>query len=176
MSEEKKEPWLNHMALMTVILAVCATLSTFKGGGYSTLSVISQTMASDQWAFYQAKSTKQHLYELQLEQFRLNLLAQPANSEVAHAYQAKIAEYEAKVKKYAGEKAQIETKAKELETQRDDAKRHGKPFGMAVMFLQVAILLNSIAGLMKNKRIWWVAIPIGMVGAVFFLDGFFLLF
>ena len=87
-----------------------------------------------------------------------------------------IAEYEGKVKKYAGEKAQIETKAKELEIQRDDAKRHGKPFGMAVMFLQVAILLNSIAGLMKNKRIWWTAIPIGMVGAVFFLDGFFLLF
>jgi hypothetical protein len=30
--------------------------------------VINQTLASDQWAFYQAKSTKQHLYEIQVEQ------------------------------------------------------------------------------------------------------------
>ena len=77
MAEEKKEPWLNQMALATVILAVCATLSTFKGGGYSTLSVISQTLASDQWAFFQAKSTKQHLYELQVEQFRLTAMSLP---------------------------------------------------------------------------------------------------
>ena len=75
MSEEKKEPWINHMALVTVILAVCATLSTFKGGSYSTQSVISQALASDQWAFFQAKSTKQHLYELQVESLRLQALA-----------------------------------------------------------------------------------------------------
>ena len=65
MAEETREPWLNRMALSTVVLAVCATLSTFKGGGYSTQSVINQALSSDQWAFYQAKSTKQHLYELQ---------------------------------------------------------------------------------------------------------------
>ena len=35
MAEEKKEPWLNYLALTTVIFAVCATLSTFKGGGFS---------------------------------------------------------------------------------------------------------------------------------------------
>lgn len=32
MVEEQKEHWLNQMALATVILAVCATLSTFRGG------------------------------------------------------------------------------------------------------------------------------------------------
>ena len=52
MAEEQKEPWLNRMALATVILAVCATLSTFKGGSYSTQSVINQALASDQWSFY----------------------------------------------------------------------------------------------------------------------------
>jgi Domain of unknown function (DUF4337) len=58
MAEEKKEAWLNYLALMTVIFAVCATLSTFKGGGYSTRSVMSQSQASDEWAFYQSKSIK----------------------------------------------------------------------------------------------------------------------
>ncbi|MGC3982979.1 MAG: DUF4337 domain-containing protein [Steroidobacteraceae bacterium] len=172
MAEETKAPWLNYMSLATVILAVCATLSTFKGGSYSTLSVISQAQASDQWAFYQAKSTKQHLYELQEKQLQLQVLSLPAGSTAADAYQKAVAEYAADAKRYDQEKSDIETKAKALEQQRDDAKRHGKPFGIAVIFLQVAILLNSIAGLLKARRIWWAAIPVGLVGVVFFADGF----
>lgn len=74
MVEEQKEHWLNQMALATVILAVCATLSTFRGGSFSTASVINQTLASDQWAFYQAKSTKQHLYDLQVDQMALQAM------------------------------------------------------------------------------------------------------
>ena len=40
MAEEKKEQWLNYLALTTVIFAVCATLATFKGGsGYQPASL-----------------------------------------------------------------------------------------------------------------------------------------
>lgn len=176
MAEEQKEPWLNRMALATVILAVCATLSTFKGGSYSTQSVINQALASDQWSFYEAKSTKQHLHELQVEQFTLQAMTLPPDSAVADAYARKIADDRAKIERYAREKKQIEAKARDLESQRDNAKLHGKPFGIAVIFLQVAILLNSIAGLMKNKKIWWAAIPVGLTGLGFFLDGFFNIF
>ena len=71
MTEEPKEKWLNYLALTTVILAVCATLSTFKGAGYSTRSVLSQTQAANQWAYYQAKSIKGYLYEIQKESLDL---------------------------------------------------------------------------------------------------------
>ena len=71
MAEEPKERWLNYLALTTVILAVCATLSTFKGGGYSTRSVLAQTQAANQWAYYQAKSIKGYLYEIQKEALEL---------------------------------------------------------------------------------------------------------
>ena len=176
MADEKKEPWLNYMALCTVILAVCATLSTFKGGGYSTQSVINQALASDQWAFYQAKSTKQHLYEMDAEQLRLQSLSLPAHSAAAAAYAKTLADYRAQAQRYAQEKIDIQDKAKALEAQRDDAKRHGKPFGMAVMFLQVAILLNSIAGLLKLRQVFWAALPVGLAGLVFFADGFLAIF
>ncbi len=176
MAEEQKAPWLNQMALATVILAVCATLSTFKGGGYSTLSVISQTQASDQWAFYQAKSTKQHLHELQVEQFRLQAMSLPEAGPAALAYAAKITDYQGKIARYDQEKKAIQVQALALEAQRDAAKQRGKPFGIAVIFLQVAILLNSIAGLMKARRIWWTSIPVALVGLAFFIDGFFAIF
>ena len=75
MAEEKKEPWLNLLALTTIIFAVCATLSTLKGGGYGSKAMISQSQASDQWAFYQAKSIKGYVYDLQKEQFEMDLKA-----------------------------------------------------------------------------------------------------
>jgi len=176
MAEEHKEPWLGRMALVTVILAVGATLSTFKGGSYSTASVINQALASDQWSFYQAKSTKQHLYNLQVDQMTLQASQAPQNSSISDAYAKKIAEYKESSARYESEKKVIEGKAREHEALRDEAKQHGRPFGIAVIFLQVAILLNSIAGLLKVKRIWWLSIPVGLTGLVFFVDGFLLLF
>ncbi|MBA5689993.1 DUF4337 domain-containing protein [Rugamonas apoptosis] len=175
MAEDVKEPWLNRMALSTVVLAVCATLSTFKGGGYSTQSVINQALASDQWAFYQAKSTKQHLYQLQAEQLKLQAMALPKDNPASTAYAKKEAEYRADIGRYAEEKQEIQNRAHELEQQRDAAKQHGKPFGIAVIFLQVSILLNSIAGLMKARRIWWASIPVGLAGLACFADGFLML-
>ncbi len=67
MAEEKKEPWLNYLALTTVILAVAATLATAKGNSYSTRSILYQAQATDQWGYYQAKCIKGYLYEMQKE-------------------------------------------------------------------------------------------------------------
>ena len=160
-------------ALATVVLAVCATLSTFKGGSYSGQSVINQTLASNQWAYFQAKSTKQNLHELQADSLRLQALSLTANNPAKTAITQKIDEYTAQIARYAQEMKEIETQARILERQRDDALRHNRPFSLAVMFLQVAILLNSVAGLLKIQKIWWSSLPFGLTGLVFFADGFF---
>jgi uncharacterized membrane protein len=176
MAEEKKEPWLNYLALTTVILAVCATLATFKGGGYSTRSVMSQTQASDQWAFFQAKGIKSYLYELQKEKIEMELVALQGKGQqqAAETYRKKADDYAKKIQKYDGEKAEISKEAKKFEAIRDDAQRHSKIFGMAVIFLQIAILLSSIAALMKKKPLWLAGMAIGIVGIVYFIDGFLL--
>lgn len=173
-TKDAKEPWLNLMALFTVLLAVCATLSTFKGGSYSTQSVIAQAQASDQWAFFQAKSTKEHLHELHLEQIRLQLAALPGDSPARAAFEASIADNAAKVKQYHQEKGEIESKARAFEQARDAARSEGRPFGLAVIFLQVAILLNSIAGLLKARRVFYLAAPVGAIGFGLFGWGWFL--
>lgn len=174
--EEKKEKWMNYLAVSTVIFAVCATLSTFKGGGYSTKSVLSQSKASNQWAYYQSKSIKGYLYELQAEQFEMELKANGAKmaADLRAEYQHRLDAYNDKIKRYDEEKKGIETTARELEIQRDGAQVHAQAFGMAVIFLQVAILLSSIAALMKNRNIWLLGLATGMVGLVYFANGFFL--
>ncbi len=176
MAEERKEPWLNYLALATVILAVCATLSTFKGGGFSTRSVLSQTQASDQWAFYQAKSIKGYLYELQKDKLELELksMGPKVSSSTAEEYQKKIDFYAKNIKRYNDEKAQIEKDARKFEAVKDDAVKHSTAFGEAVIFLQISILLSSIAALMKKKPVWYLGLITGAIGVVYFVNGFWL--
>src|SRR5271157_2153754 len=105
--EEKREKWINYLALTTVILAVCATLSSFKLEHYSVDSVLNQTKASDMWAYYQAKSIKGYLYEVQketLELERKKLEKSPAGASTAE-YNDKIAAYDKNIKRYNQEKA-----------------------------------------------------------------------
>ena len=176
MAEEKKEPWLNWLALTTVVLAVCATLATFKGGGFSTRSVMSQTRASDQWSFYQAKSIKGYIYEMQKDKLELELKAMgpKASAAVREDYEKKIEEYGKKIAKYEGEKAEIKKEADKYEKIRNDAQKHSQAFGIAVIFLQIAILLSSIAALVKKKLVWLLGCVVGIAGIVYFVNGFLL--
>jgi hypothetical protein len=175
MAEEKKDPWLNYLALTTIILAVCATMATFKGGGFSTRAVLSQTQASDQWAFYQSKSIKSYLYEMQKDQLEIQLKsAASASPAMADLCRHKIDGCIVKVAKYETEKAKIQADAKKLEAVRDDAQRHSKAFGVAVIFLQIGILFCSIAALLKKKYMWILGSVVGVWGIVHFVNGFFL--
>jgi hypothetical protein len=174
MADDKKEPWLNLLALTTVILAVCATLATFKGGGYSTKTVLNQAMASDQWAYYQAKSIKGNLYEVEAMRLKRDLELAPKAS--VSLLEKSLADVEKKIAKYEGEKADIFKKATALEEAKADAQKHGAPFGLAVIYLQIGILLSSIAALLKQKPVYWAGLAVGLVGLVYFANGFFLFF
>jgi hypothetical protein len=176
MAEEKKEPWLSYLALTTVVFAVCATLSTLKGGAYGSRAIMTQAQASDQWAFYQSKSIKGYVYDLQREKFEMDFKALKAGASraVAVEYEKKIDGYAEKAKKYENEKEEIKKKAEELEAKRDESQKHSAPFSLAAMFLQIAILLSSIAALMKQKYFWFLGMALGCVGLLYFFNGFFL--
>jgi len=173
---EKKEGWLNYLALATVIVALGATLSTLRVGSFSNRSILRQTQASDQWAYYQAKSIKGYLYELQKEKLELELkvLGNTGPKNTVEEYGQKIQSYDKKIKKYDEEKAEIQKEAKSLEEQRDVAVNHSLAFGYAVILFQLSILLSSIAALMKKPRVWYLGLVLGVAGAFYFANGFWL--
>jgi hypothetical protein len=178
MAEDKKERWFTYMAITTILIAVTATLSTFKGGGYSTRSLLNQTKASDQWAFYQSKSIKGYLDDMSRENLELqveNLEKLPGNEARVGKYKEKIESYIQNKKKHEQEKEEIKKAAAGFETLRDESKVHSEKFGMAVIFLQISILLSSIATLSKKKFVWICSLVLGVIGIFYFLDGFFLL-
>ena len=83
-------------------------------------------------------------------------------------------EYENSIKRYESEKTEIKKDAEAFEKKRDDAQVHSQAFGMAVIFLQISILLSSIAALIKKKYLWYMAMGVGVVGLFYFLNGFLL--
>ena len=177
MAEEKKEKWLTYMAITTVLVAVAATLSTFKGGSFSTRSLLNQTKASDQWAFFQSKSIKSYIYDLRAENLEVQvdqLEKQKGDEKLVNKYKQKIEDYKIKVKKYEADKDTAKQIATGFETLRDESKKHSDKFGIAVIFLQISILLSSIATLSKKKFVWIISLVLGVIGIFYFIDGFFL--
>lgn len=177
MAEEKKEKWMTYMAITTILIAVAATLSTFKGGGFSTRSLLNQTLASDQWAFFQSKSIKRDLYDSRRENLEIQVASlekQKGNEALVEKYNGLIADYTQKVNTYDSEKEAINKVAKGYENIREESKLHSGKFGIAVIFLQISILLSSIATLSKKKFVWICGLVLGVIGIIYFIDGFFL--
>jgi hypothetical protein len=176
--EDQKDRWLNYLAVTTVLLALAATLSTLRVGSFSNRSILRQAQASDQWSYYQAKSIKAYLYELQKDklQLELKLLDDNPPKNAQEEFAKKIDTYSKRVARYDQEKEDIQKEARNLESERDLATRHSQTFGVAVILLQLAILLSSIAALMKKKPVWFLGLALGAVGCVYFANGFWLLF
>ena len=172
-----KDSWLSYLALSTVILAVCASLSSFKENNNSVDTVLNQTQASNQWSYYQAKSIKGYLYEMQAEKLALDLDAIKVDDpNVQQKFKDKIESYKKELDRYKVEKKEIMQEAKNFEQLRDDAQKRQDAFGIGVIFLQMGILLSSISALMRVKTPWFVGCIVGVAGIVYFFNGMFLFF
>ena len=173
-----KDKWLNILALTTVILALGATVSTLSVGKYSNRGILKQTQASNQWAYYQAKSIKGYLYELQKEKLEADLRLLPSTTpqEAIDDLKRRIESYASNIKRYESEKQDIQKLAMALEAERDQASVLSQQFGIAVILLQLAILLSSIASVMKKKPVWVLGIFLGLAGFIYIANGLFLIF
>lgn len=152
------------IAITTVVLAVCTTLASFKAAGYGNRMVLAQNQASDQWAYYQAKSIKETAYQLQRDTLKVTM-QQSAQSE---AYAAKVADFDKELARYRQEKNEIYDEAKRLEKERDLAQVFNSKFGQAMVFLQVGILLASLSSINKIRYYWYMSLISGGAGVAMF--------
>ena len=169
-SAEPKKTWKDRIptliAVTTLVFAVCATLASFKAGSFSNKMVLTQSQASDQWAFYQAKSIKETAYQTQRDAMDLARQGFPT---LESTYQDKIASYDKEVARYKKEKNEIMDEAKKLEAARDRYQAHGVRFGEALILLQIGILLSSLAAISKNHFYWYGGAGAGLIGVAAFL-------
>jgi hypothetical protein len=165
--EKEESSFLRTIALTTAVLAALAAVASLRAGATVNEALVLKTEAtrlqaeaSDQWAYYQAKGLKAAVQEATAASWAAAGKEPPAA----------IAE---KAARYGEEQQEIATKAKELETRRDERSveadhllhAHHR-FASAVAFLQVAIALGAVAALTRSKLVWLGSLGVGACGLV----------
>jgi hypothetical protein len=176
MPEPPKETWIQWVALTTTILAVCAAISSLKASSYSTRVQIYTTKEANQWAYFQAKSIKEHSYRLNRDILVATRLREGKNPGVQKFLAAKIKEYDDEIARYDKEKNEIRREAEDLIKQQELLKRHNGNFALAVMLLQIAIMCSAVGALVKKKLLRYAGLVMGVWGLVYMANGFFLWF
>ena len=149
------DPMSGRIAVMTAIFATLGAFFGYMGGAtqndalmFKNDSAIRRTEASDQWNFYQAKSSKQNLAELGA------VLASGEES----------ARYKTEVDRYGKEKQEIMAKAQELERKstelvaRSEASMHvHHRWAQAMTLIQISIALAAITLLTRSRGLQYVS-------------------
>ncbi|HXP78555.1 MAG TPA: DUF4337 domain-containing protein [Verrucomicrobiae bacterium] len=152
----RENPSLAPISVTMAILAVCVAVVSLLGHRSHTEELLMQNRATDQWAYYQAKNIRLHNYDMGLDMLPL---IEFKDKEQAGKVQEK---YKAQVDRYTKEQADIEEKAKDFEDESARAQRKADRFDMGEVFLEIALVISSLA-LLSRKRIFWF---LGMISGV----------
>jgi hypothetical protein len=175
--EKAKETWMGWLALSTAIMAVLAALTTLYMGKFSSRAIMTQGLESDQWAYYQAKGIKQHTFDISRKALELQYRSQKGlPADVAADYEKTLAKYGDEVKRYDAEKKDIKDKAEGIAKVKHTAQEMGGNFAYALIFLQIAIMLSSLASLTKRHYLWHIALVCTVGWLFFFLDAWLLFY
>jgi hypothetical protein len=161
------------IALFVAVVATFTALCNVKDGNVVQAMQQSQAKAVDQWAYYQSKSTKQHIAENSAEMLKVQLEMNPGlKPELRAKVEARIAAQEAAAKKYEREKAQIQAEAEQAGKDYDAMNVHDDQFDLAEACLSVAVALAGVTALTKKRWLFGVAGAFALIGILYGLAGF----
>jgi hypothetical protein len=157
-----KHPSSGTIAVVTAVLATVGALFSYMGGATQANAgllkndaAIKKTEASNQWNYYQAKSSKQNLAELA----------------IVLAPEDRRAGFKEEVERYKTEKADIKKAAEALEAEsqdfdhRSEAQMHlHHRWAQATTALQISIALAAMALLTGRKWLEWGMFGVAALG------------
>ncbi len=151
-----------RVAVTAAILAVLASISALQAERTAAESilrkneaVLAQSRASDEWALRQAKSIKLHIQELAPAREMLDVDRQ----------RAEITASEERAREAEGERDRANHEAGERFEQ------HHR-FAVGTSLLQIAIVLETVAAVLRRPALWWGGMAVGAVGALALVNGF----
>ena len=178
LEEIRGKVFTKRVALTTAIFAVILAITSLGGNNAMKEMLLAQQQSSDQWAFYQAKVLREHLYRGQKLRLEIDLIERgsgmrPEVKERVEAMFKKMAEEEAR---FGAEKKEIEKEAKKLEHERDMNRNKDPYFDYGEVLLQIAIVMASVSILSGSRPVFYFALVGAILGTLFSINGFFLIF
>lgn len=169
------------VATMAALLAVAGLI----GDNATDRMVANNILASDTWAFFQAKNVRQTMHQLALADLQDQLNQETAGSVRSQEMRERIAAYQATIARYdsepdpdrpgdptAGEgKREISARARMHEAARDLAHQQDENFDYASMLLELGLVLASVAILAQSRFLLFVSGGSGVASIVLIANG-----
>jgi hypothetical protein len=159
--------WNKLLAVSTAIIAVFAAIvasfasnSTNEAFLQKNNAIFYQGKATDQWAFYQAKSIKLHLAENFFEQTQNPQLQQDA------------ARYRSEQEGIRKEAERFERLVQQANDQSARALARSEKMDLASLLCQVGIALSAISALLRQKMLWIGSLLLAVIAIGIFVFGF----
>ena len=158
---EAQDPFSKQVAITIALLAVIIAVVENKGDNAKTDAIIQTNEASNTWARYQAKSLKLNLRELELSLHKDS--GSPSDAERPAKLKADIARYE-------GEMKELDQEARGHQAEAAAGSALNDRCDLAGLFLQISIVVASVAILSRQHLLWHLALGLAAFGAArFFL-------
>lgn len=156
--QQQDRQWLNLIGLSTGILSGLAAIAAMQAGSLANEGMSAQIRSTDQWAFYQAESTKRRVDESTVTILRA--LQKPVPSEMT-----------AEIRRLQQQQQALQTEAKKLEIESQQNLHRHEMFARSVAALQIGISLGAVAALLRKRSVWYLGLGIAAVGIGFMVVG-----
>jgi hypothetical protein len=175
--ERAEDQFGRRVALVTAVFAVALAIASLGGNNAMKEMLLAQQLSSDQWAFYQAKVIREHLYRAEKLKLEVELAERGASvkPDVREKMDALLKKFGEEEKRYNAEKKDIEKDAKTLEHERDVNRNKDPYFDYAEVLLQIAIVMSSVSILSKSRPTLYFSLVLALGGALLTVNGFTLL-
>ena len=169
LSRSEREAHIKDKAgwLITVVAALLA-VNTYISNGFSNKVLSNTIAANNMYSFYQAKSIKQTLAEQSYED-----ALDRKQFEKAAKLKARIEKYDSDLETGEGKK-ELLAKARALEADRDEVRKHSPWLTFAGSAFQLSIVLLSAAILAVSMGMFWASLGVGLIGATLMSQGIWL--
>jgi len=158
---EAKDPFDKRVALSIAILAICLSFISNLGDNSKTSAILKTSEASDQWNYFQAKSTK-----AQLAAMHGDLMMRLSSDERFEDSRKRAVELGRDAQRYDVEKADIKKQAEALTAQARNFSAINDRCDQAALLLQIAVVVCSVAILGQSHKFWWLGMIMGVAGIV----------
>ena len=177
LSRSEGEAVLKGLASITItIFAALLAITSWLGGQVSGKIIADNIELGDTWGFYQAKSIKQNMYQLNLDDLKVQIADPATDKSLIPALKARAENYQKYIDVLESDpkgegKKEIMAKGRALEADRDSAKKRSPFFGMAGTIIQIAIIFSTTAILAVSMALWYSSIAVGIIGLIVLADG-----
>jgi uncharacterized protein DUF4337 len=156
-------------AITAATLAVLAALGSLLSGHAANQAILAQTRAVDQWAYFQSKGTRGHLYEVGGEVVKA--LSENQTDISSDRIKSVVNRFEEKSMRYDREKQEIRREAERLEGEAQHEFHKHHHYALGVASFQIGIVLASVSILVRYRLLYLSSLATGGIGFALLLLG-----